>query len=180
MDSGSLKRQKLDYRKAWACGKWVYRCALEYDEYKRIEFGYRRGFGYSGVIEHLSNAEVLAPTTEELINLKETALLFKSNLFKLQIDELLREVTPAAVPDIDDGRKASAPLDKYDSPYIPLPLHELSLLTQFLYLLVRYLRELKSVLVAMPSKDVTLKPKTSVLDSVRVPYLKPLTFTVKP
>ncbi|GAB5361505.1 hypothetical protein AAMO2058_000718800 [Amorphochlora amoebiformis] len=110
MDSGSLKRQKLDYS---------------------------------------------APTTEELINLKETALLFKSNLFKLQIDELLREVTPAAVPDIDDGRKASAPLDKY-------------------------LRELKSVLVAMPSKDVTLKPKTSVLDSVRVPYLKPLTFTVKP
>jgi hypothetical protein len=32
------------------------------------------------------------PSTEELINLKETAFLFKSNLFKLQLNELLHEV----------------------------------------------------------------------------------------
>lgn len=32
------------------------------------------------------------PTSDELSNLRETSELFKSNLFKLQIDELLKEV----------------------------------------------------------------------------------------
>ena len=32
------------------------------------------------------------PTSDELNNLRETQELFKSNLFKLQIDELLKEI----------------------------------------------------------------------------------------
>eukprot|EP00466_Bigelowiella_natans_P001797 jgi/Bigna1/78753/fgenesh1_pg.57_\ len=96
------------------------------------------------------------PSTEELINLKETALLFKSNLFKLQIDELLREVTPAAIPGPADeqDRKISAPLDKY-------------------------LRDLKEDIEGMEPSTYVLKPRSMVLDTVPVPFTKPFTFNIK-
>ncbi|KAJ3131051.1 hypothetical protein HK100_006925, partial [Physocladia obscura] len=51
-----------------------------------------------------SDSRYKLPTTEEIHALKETTDLFQSNLFKLQIDELLREATP-------DYTK-SGPLDK--------------------------------------------------------------------
>lgn len=42
-----------------------------------------------------SSDKFALPSTEELTNLKDTAELFKSNLFKLQIQELLSETVPA-------------------------------------------------------------------------------------
>ncbi|KAJ3087953.1 hypothetical protein HK102_009907 [Quaeritorhiza haematococci] len=38
------------------------------------------------------SSEYRAPTADEMLNLKETTSLFKSNLFKLQVEELLKEV----------------------------------------------------------------------------------------
>lgn len=38
---------------------------------------------------------VAPPTAEEMIHLRETETLFKSNLFRLEIEEMLKEVRPA-------------------------------------------------------------------------------------
>ncbi|KND02445.1 rRNA-processing protein UTP22 [Spizellomyces punctatus DAOM BR117] len=48
--------------------------------------------GHGQRLEKIGNKFYKAPTNEEIQQLKETTDLFKSNLFKLQIDELLKEV----------------------------------------------------------------------------------------